>query len=156
MSTIERSLYRIINVVVRLLLRSPLHPLLSGSVVLLTLRGRRTGWRYTVPVSYIHEGDHLICFTGGVWSAWWRNLLAGAPVSVRLRGRELPGEARAITDGVVIVPPLTTFLRRFPRTARRFGITVGPDNQPDVDMVARAARRGRAVMIEVRLGRPAA
>jgi hypothetical protein len=43
-------LNRIVNSHVRALLRSPLHPLLSGRLVLLRVTGRRSGRTFEVPV----------------------------------------------------------------------------------------------------------
>ena len=48
----ERRWYRVLNAVMRLLLRSPLHRLRSRRVLLLEFRGRRSGKRYLMPVSY--------------------------------------------------------------------------------------------------------
>lgn len=53
-------LYRwIINPALRILLRSPLHGLVSDRVMLVTYTGRRTGRQYTIPVLYREGGDRL-------------------------------------------------------------------------------------------------
>jgi hypothetical protein len=89
-------LYRwIINPVLRVLLRSPLHRLVSDRVMLITYTGRRTGRQYTTPVFY-HEA------AGRVWvkvgqperKRWWRNLRGGGTVTIDLRGRRSTGGAR--------------------------------------------------------------
>jgi hypothetical protein len=50
---------RLVNPVVRLLLRSPLHRLLSGSLVVLTYQGRKSGrWRRP-PGMYAQDGQDL-------------------------------------------------------------------------------------------------
>jgi hypothetical protein len=47
---------RLVNPVVHLLLRSPLHRLLSGSLVILTYQGRKSGrWR-SLPCMYARDG----------------------------------------------------------------------------------------------------
>ena len=87
------------NSVPTLVLRSPLHPLMSGRYALLSFTGRRTGRRYTTPVAYTRDGaDRLLLSTD---SPWWRNLAGGAPVSLRLAGprwtrppRRWPSRAR--------------------------------------------------------------
>jgi hypothetical protein len=53
---LERGLYRVLNAGVGLLLRSPLHGLVSGRIMLLTVTGRRSGRLFTVPVSYLCHG----------------------------------------------------------------------------------------------------
>lgn len=81
--------------VVTSLLRSPLHRLLSGSLLLLTVHGRRTGRSYTLPVSYSRSDDELrIVSTPD--RTWWRNLRGGATVDVWLAGHERRGMAEIV------------------------------------------------------------
>jgi hypothetical protein len=91
---------RTVNPVVRLVLRSPLHGLLSRRTALLTVTGRRSGREFTVPVGYEQRGDSVRIMVG--WpehKRWWRNLTdAGAPVRMRLRGVERSGHAVARGD----------------------------------------------------------
>ena len=82
-----RKLY---NPIVVAILRSPLQGLMSNSVMLLTYRGRRSGRAFTTPISYVRDGEDLLAVAFRD-HAWWRNLRGGAPVRVRLRGRELRG-----------------------------------------------------------------
>ena len=49
-----------LNPVIAALLRSPLHPLLSPGLVLVTVTGRHSGRRYTIPVGYQRDGDDLV------------------------------------------------------------------------------------------------
>ena len=93
MGRLELGLYRLLNVGVGLLLRSPLRGLASGRIVLLTVTGRRSGRRFTVPVSYLRYGGDILGFTSGGWSVWWKNLRGGAPVAARVRGRRISGSA---------------------------------------------------------------
>jgi hypothetical protein len=77
------------NPVVRAVLRSPAHRLLSGRVLLLTYTGRRTGEQHTIPVQYARDGEALVVTVG--WperKVWWRNLRGpGAQVGLTLAGR---------------------------------------------------------------------
>ena len=78
---------RAINPLVRGVLRSPAHRLLSGHLALLTVTGRRSGRSYTFPVGYHRDGDRV---TIGVdWperKRWWRNLREPAPVEIWVAG----------------------------------------------------------------------
>jgi deazaflavin-dependent oxidoreductase (nitroreductase family) len=88
------------NVLVGVVLRSPLHPLLSRKLALITVTGRRSGREYTFPVGYSRRGDRVTIIVG--WperKVWWRNLRGdGAPVRIRVRGSEHTGHARARGD----------------------------------------------------------
>jgi hypothetical protein len=70
------------------LLRSPFHPLMSHTTIVLTFTGRHSGRRYTIPVRYLREGDRLLTTTD---SRWWLNLLEGARVILHLTGSEVAG-----------------------------------------------------------------
>ena len=92
-------------------LRSPFTGLLDGAVLVLTVRGRRTGRSYEVPVQYaVGDGCLWVLPGGHEHKTWWRNLRVEAPVSVRLRGRVLAGAARVV-DGGPEPPPAADRLR---------------------------------------------
>ena len=149
MGRLERGPYRLLNVGVGLLLSSPLHGLVSGRIMLLTVTGRRSGRRFTVPVSYRrYEGD-LISFTSGGWSVWWKNLRGGAPVAARVRGRQISGSAWAETNGDAVVGGLDAFLTEFPATAGRYGVRLDADGQPNPRDVEAAVGEGRSVMVVI-------
>jgi len=59
--------YKIINPLMKLLLRSPLHTLVSGSLLLLTFTGTKTGNEYTTPVGYWVKDGRLIVTTHSPW-----------------------------------------------------------------------------------------
>jgi hypothetical protein len=87
------------NQVVVLLLRSPLHPLVSKRLTLITVTGRRTGREHTLPVAYQQRAEGLTIPV--MWperKLWWRNLRDGAPVVLRLRGADRTGQAHARVD----------------------------------------------------------
>lgn len=87
------------NQLVAALLRSPLHGLVSGRLLLITVTGRRTGAEHTLPVGYREDDGRLTIPV--LWperKLWWRNLRDGAPVRLRLRGEDRAGRAQALTD----------------------------------------------------------
>lgn len=93
---------RTVNPPLHLLLRSPLHPLVSRRLALITVTGRRSGREYTFPVGYRQDGDRVAIEVG--WperKRWWRNLRGGGTVRLRLRGDERTGYAEAHGDEVV-------------------------------------------------------
>jgi len=91
---------RVGNPAIRLLLRSPAHGLVSRSLALITVTGRRSGREYTFPVGYRRTGGRVTIGVG--WPArkvWWRNLSGeGAPVRMRIRGRDHTGHGVARGD----------------------------------------------------------
>jgi hypothetical protein len=89
-----------LNPVIGAVLRSPLHPLLSSALLLLTVTGRHSGRRYSIPVGYQHEGEDLVVMVSEARrKQWWRNYYEPRPVSVRVRGRDRTGRAALIAPG---------------------------------------------------------
>ncbi|HEX6544648.1 MAG TPA: nitroreductase/quinone reductase family protein [Ktedonobacterales bacterium] len=135
------------NVVVRLLLRSPLHFLLSDDLMLLTYMGRTSGKRYTIPVAYIREGNVVTVFT---YHAWWKNLLGSAPVVVEVKHRRFRATAEVIRDDeTAITTALLAYLRVHPNAARGYNVPLDAKRQADPDAVQRAAQF--VVMVRIRL-----
>ena len=80
-------LNRVVNPLVRLLLRSPLHPILGARLALITVTGRRTERSFTIPVGYRQEAGIVTVEVGAAdRKRWWRSLRGGAPVVVHLAG----------------------------------------------------------------------
>jgi F420H(2)-dependent quinone reductase len=98
---------RTVNPIVRTVLRSPAHRLLSGHLMLLTVTGRRSKRTFSFPVGYTELGADRLQVTLD-WpdrKRWWRNLRGGAPVAVVLRGARRTGTGTTIGDereGVVV------------------------------------------------------
>ncbi len=145
----ERRLYRVFNAGVRLLLRSPMHGLASGKIMVLTITGRRSGRTFAIPLGYVRYRGEILAFTSGRWCAWWKNLGDGAPVVARVRGRRLVVSARAETGGEAVVERLGAFLTKFPSTARRYGVRLGADGRPYAKDLEAAVGEGRAVMVSL-------
>lgn len=115
-------LFVVINPVVRTLLRSPIHGLISNSLMLITFTGRRSGHHFTTPVRYVRVGDSIRCFTSA-GNLWWRNVRGGALVSLRIGGKEMPYHAVAIVDDPLrIREALQHYLTLFPGDAVYHGI----------------------------------
>ena len=91
---------RTVNHVVKAILRSPAHGVLSDRLCVMTVTGRRTGKKRSFPVAYSEHGaDALrIHIDWPEKKVWWRNLKSPAPVSVRLRGVPLNGIGHAQGD----------------------------------------------------------
>ena len=137
-----------VNELVKAILRSPLHGLLSKRRMLLTFTGRKSGKRYTIPLSYVQEEDTILCVTGH--TSWWRNLRGGAPVSVMLKGQALPGMAQAIVDDpAVIMQSLQKLLQAIPSDAKYHAVKLDLNGQPNAEDMAQVA--SSSILIRIQL-----
>ena len=121
---------RLVNPVVRLLLRSPLHPVLRRSLVILSYQGRKTGrWR-SLPCLYARDGQDLYVVPGQAGrKVWWRNLRQPTRVRLRLQGRDREGIA-ASSDPEAVAAGLRHYLARYPKAARPLGVRLDADGIP--------------------------
>jgi len=62
--------------------------MLDTSTMLITVTGRKTRNRYTLPVSYVRDGDTLLVISQKNRN-WWKNLCGGAGIEILLQGRQL-------------------------------------------------------------------
>jgi len=134
---------RLGNAVVLGLLRSPLHRVLSGRLLAITVIGRRTGRRYTVPVGYVEHDGALLIGTAGVW---YRNLAPGTVVEARRGGRAGWYAAEVIRDESRAADLYRVILRRNPIHGRYAHIGIAPDGGPDLSDLRRALANGVAVV----------
>ncbi|MCC7463382.1 MAG: nitroreductase family deazaflavin-dependent oxidoreductase [Gammaproteobacteria bacterium] len=145
---IPEPFFILINPTMRLLLRSPLHGLVSASLMLIAFTGRKSGQRFQTPVRYIRAGETIRCFTTHK-TRWWRNLKGGATVTLRLRGRDLVCQAIAIDDDPARTrAALEAYLREFPQDAAYHDVRLGADHAPLAADIERAAQH--AVLVEAR------
>ncbi len=95
------------NPFVAAILRSPRHRIMSGRVMLITVRGRKSGREYTTPVEYRGTPDEIAVATR-TDRTWWRNIAEGGAVRALVRGEWLEGEARCAVDGGAVRVMITT------------------------------------------------
>jgi deazaflavin-dependent oxidoreductase (nitroreductase family) len=86
-----------LNPILAAILRSPVHWLLSSGLMLITVTGRKSGRRYTIPVGYHQVADAIVVMVAEAPSkTWWRNYRNAGPVEIRLRGRLHHGRAQLL------------------------------------------------------------
>jgi hypothetical protein len=109
---------RRINPFLTWLLRSPLHRLASGRLLLLSVPRGEPGETVTFPVGYAVDGDGLAVVSYRARS-WWRSLAGGAPVAIRLRGRARRAGIEVLTEE----PAVAAVLGRLPALLGRRALT---------------------------------
>jgi hypothetical protein len=97
------SFLKFANPIVRFLLRSPLHFLVSGFMMLLEFKGRKTGKLICTPVSYHYLDGVPHVFTG---APWLRNLEGGASLDVIFKGQRRRARAEVVSDDEVTAASL--------------------------------------------------
>jgi len=136
-----------VNRTVQFMLRSPFHGMVSKFTLLISFTGRKSGKTYTTPVSYSQVGDQVTIFTH---ANWWKNLRGGAPVTLRIRGRDVRGVAEPVAENKqAVADGLAAHLRLVRSDAKYYGVTFDDQGNPRTEEVEKAAQA--AVMIRVHL-----
>jgi len=136
-----------VNRSMKFVLRSPVHRMVSKTILLITFTGRKSGRTYTTPVSYSQLDDQIYIFTH---ANWWKNLCGGAPVTLCIRGREFQGLAEPVAeDKQAVAAGLTAHLRKVGSDAGFYSVTFDDHGNPRAEEVEKAVQT--VVMIHVRL-----
>lgn len=121
---------KLYNPIVIWLLRSPLHSLMDKSTLLVTITGRKSGKKYTFPISFMRDGDALMMISQREHT-WWKNLRGGAQVTLFMHGRTLNARGEAFTDTEMVANKLLLFLRQFPRYQKLIHVKLDANGQPE-------------------------
>jgi len=116
---------------------------MSRRLILLSYIGRKTGKSYTIPVSYVEQGDALLIPAGGSWK---KNLENGVAVLIWLRGREWRANPEVVL-GFDEVEELVAFMMAAnPAVSRFIGVPQRPDGRPDCEKLEQAVHGGFALV----------
>ena len=140
-------IFRTVNLALTVILRSPLHRVLSRNLLLITVIGRRSQRPYTVPVTYLQQGQEVRIVSERT-DRWWRNLRGGGPVALRLRGRTVTGRGHVVEAAAEVLPQLQDHLQRMPGLAALLKVERSDDGHLNPIDLQRAAERTVVVMVE--------
>ncbi len=141
----NRPATRPLNWVPAVVLRSPLHRVLSGNILLFEYVGRRSGQRYATPINYRQVGERLLVSTD---SPWYRNFAGNVDntASVILHGQRRPVRVELVSDLAEAVEDLLSIVRAQPGYGRWAHVRVAADGEPSRDDAEAEIARGRRVL----------
>ena len=126
------------NDFIKILLYSPLQGILGGTLMLITVMGRKSGRAITTPVNYYRDGNILWVISNRD-RKWWRNVRGGADVVLRLQGRNMQACAEAIMDEQLVGVQIGEYVRHLPVSAAPMGVRLqnGIANREDTARLAK-------------------
>lgn len=116
---------------------------MSKRLILISYTGRKTGRSYTIPVSYVQQGDDLLIPGGGVWKT---NVENGAPVRIRFLGKERSAIPEVFRDPDEVEQLITFMIAANPALCRFIGVPKQPDDHPDREKLDEAVRGSFALV----------
>jgi hypothetical protein len=113
---------RLSNPLVRLVLESSAHPLLSGRLLLLTYRGHRSGREFRIPLRYAETpaGELVALAVRPAGKDWWRSFAPAGPATLVVRRASRAAEG-ALAVGERRETARSVYLGRYPRSAKAIG-----------------------------------
>ncbi len=106
------ALVRVANPILGLLLRTPVLGSAGKQLMVVTVAGRKTGRRYSIPLSAHRIDDNLYALTGAPWK---HNFRGGATAEVLYRGKTTRMNGELIQDRAVVAD-------LFRRCAESYGV----------------------------------
>ena len=140
---------KFVNTFPSMIIRSPLHAIMSSKYAIIEFRGRKSGRTYRTPVAYVRDGDRILMSTD---SPWYRNVAGGAHVRMVVRGRTVEGTADTVTNADASAAILRKLVDAIPSYSRPAGLA-REDGRVSDGEIRRAIAAGR-VSIEIRLDAP--
>ena len=145
---VMRTLVGLGNPFVTRLLDSRFGGPMSRNVLLLEFRGRNSGKTFRTPVGYVRDGDRIVIVTSPTYQ-WWKNVVGGAPVRVRVAEgwREAHAQVLMPDDPGYDRAVATQVARRGPGMLKGFGVVV--DEAGHIDPATRADAPSKAHIVEI-------
>ena len=138
-------IFRVLNPIMKGMLGSPFHSVISKQIMIITFTGRKSGQIYSTPVSYYQEDGSVYCFTH---AGWWKNFDGGAEVHTLIRGQEFTGTAVSIRDNPEkMIGGLNKLLTAVPNDARYYDVKIDQMGNLDPGDLEQAVKG--ATMIEI-------
>lgn len=107
---------KLVNRFVLVLLRSPLRRLLSGAVVGIEYRGRRSGNPVRFPAQYARSGDAVVVLAGRAdTKTWWHNFATPWHATLLLDGERHDAVGEVLREPGPQDPNAMAYRARYPR-----------------------------------------
>jgi hypothetical protein len=103
-------------------LRTPVHPVLSGRLLVLTYRGHRSGATFTIPLRYAEtaDGHFVAAAVDREQKRWWQSFTKPRAATLLVRGTGFP-VVGVVAEGARHDVAREAYIGRYPRSGRLLG-----------------------------------
>ena len=138
---------RAVNPILRSLLRTPVMGGARKQLMVVSFNGRKSGRRYSIPVSAHHIDNNLYALTGAPWK---HNFRDGATAEVLLDGKTTTMRGELIQDGAGVADLYHRCSQSYGvKTAQRtLGMKFRDQKMPTLEDFADAVQRDHLVAIQ--------
>jgi hypothetical protein len=131
---------RVINPMMKVLLRTPLMGPARNQLMLVSFTGRKSGRHYSIPLSAHLIDNNLYAMTG---AAWRHNFRDGAPARVLYNGKATTMHGELIADRALVADLYSRSAQSYgaQRAQRAMGLKFADGRMPGRDEFAEAVNR---------------
>lgn len=143
------AMMKIVNPIMKALLRSPLGNKMGDMIMVITFKGRKSGKVFTTPVSYLPAEDgSLMSFTD---SHWGKNFDGGAPVTVLVKRQKYRATSTSTYDPQAVAAGIKYFFdKKGVKNARRIGVNFSGDHYPSQEELLKMADHRALIKTDLR------
>ena len=140
-------LFRFINPIVRLILKSPIHFLISHQILLFRVIGRRSKKIFEIPASFAHINDSLVCVTLRE-NIWWKNFKNIETQEIYFKGKKINKNISInFTDNAFVREKLKELIEHNPIDAFFAGVKLDKNKVPNSADLDKAAELHTVIIL---------
>jgi len=140
-------LFRFINPFVRVILKSPIHFILSHQILLFRVTGRKSKKIYEIPASYAHINDALVCVTLRE-NLWWKNFIDIEDQEIYFKGKKINKKISInFSDDNFVRTKLKELIEHNPIDAFFAGVKLDRNKVPNSEDLDKAAKLHTVIIL---------
>lgn len=140
-------LFRFINPFVRIILKSPIHFILSHQILLFRVIGRKSKKIYEIPASYAHINDALVCVTLRE-NLWWKNFIDIENQDIYFKGKKINKKISInFSDNNFVREKLKELIEHNPIDAFFAGVKLDRNKVPNSEDLDKAAKLHTVIIL---------
>ncbi|MEL1231223.1 MAG: hypothetical protein VXA26_07905 [Candidatus Neomarinimicrobiota bacterium] len=140
-------LFRFINPFVRVILKSPIHFILSHQILLFRVIGRKSKKIYEIPASYAHINDALVCVTLRE-NLWWKNFIDIEDQDIYFKGKKINKKISInFSDDNFVRTKLKELIEHNPIDAFFAGVKLDRNKVPNSEDLDKAAKLHTVIIL---------
>ena len=140
-------LFRFINPFVRIILKSPIHFILSHQILLFRVIGRKSKKIYEIPASYAHINDALVCVTLRE-NLWWKNFIDIEDQEIYFKGKKINKKISInFSDDNFVRTKLKELIEHNPIDAFFAGVKLDRNKVPNSEDLDKAAKLHTVIIL---------
>jgi|TARA_A100001234_G_scaffold203776_1_gene198185 hypothetical protein len=141
-------LFRFINPFVRVILKSPIHFILSHQILLFRVIGRKSKKIYEIPASYAHINDALVCVTLRE-NLWWKNFIDIENQDIYFKGKKINKKISInFSDDNFVRTKLKELIEHNPIDAFFAGVKLDRNKVPNSEDLDKAAKLHTVIILK--------